>query len=136
MRLTVHRIKDNGLRTMGVISIDGRLYGWTLEDPWADNRKNISCIPAGEFGIRLTYSPKFKIITPELVGVPNRTHIRIHPGNEESDTEGCILVGSWVPPSMSKLYDSNDAFGHLMGGLRHGKPDDITILVINSHKGE
>src|SRR5687768_8313432 len=119
---------------MGVIAVDGRLYGWTLEDTWAGNKPNVSCIPAGEYGVRITYSPRFKIITPELVGVPNRSSIRIHPGNDESDTTGCILVGTWVNPSMNKIFDSREAFGTLMNILSHS--EDITILVVNSHKGE
>ncbi len=65
----------------------------TCEDDWVDNRKGISCIPAGTYTLHRSVYLKHGIEVFEVTGVPGRTRILIHPGNTEEDTEGCILVG-------------------------------------------
>ncbi len=54
-------------------------------------------IPEGRYAIVITWSPKFKMWLPVLLGGPdfNRLFkgIRIHMGNTATDTAGCILVG-------------------------------------------
>ncbi len=70
----------------------------TLELPWLDNRKNISCIPKGTYTCKFTRSLKFPLGTYEVQNVPNRSGIRIHSGNyatgAQVDIQGCILVGN------------------------------------------
>jgi hypothetical protein len=66
---------------------------YTLEDPWLDNQKGISCIPMGTYRCIFSMSQRFHRLLPELLNVPGRTGIRIHAGNTTSDTEGCPLVG-------------------------------------------
>lgn len=64
----------------------------TLEPPWKDNQRNISCVPRGTYELSLHTSSRFgKCFL--LNGVPNRDSILIHPGNVRKDTEGCILIG-------------------------------------------
>jgi hypothetical protein len=60
--------------------------------------------PTGDYQLDATYSTKFNKILPELVSVPGRTGIRIHPGNTVKDTTGCILVG--VNSDVGTLTDS------------------------------
>lgn len=43
---------------------------YTLERPWLDNRRRVSCIPAGTYKGRVLPSPKFGIDLPELLDVP------------------------------------------------------------------
>ena len=54
-------------------------------------------IPEGRYAVVVTWSPKFKMYLPLLVGdqVFNGLFqgIRIHAGNTAKDTRGCILVG-------------------------------------------
>ena len=54
-------------------------------------------IPEGRYAVVITWSPKFKMWLPVLLGGPdfNRLFkgIRIHMGNSVADTAGCILVG-------------------------------------------
>lgn len=54
-------------------------------------------IPEGRYAVVITWSPKFKMWLPVLLGGPdfNRLFkgIRIHMGNTVKDTQGCILVG-------------------------------------------
>lgn len=50
-------------------------------------------IQAGTYDMRWSLSPKFKTKTLEIMGVPNRYGIRIHPANRGYDVEGCIGIG-------------------------------------------
>ena len=54
-------------------------------------------IPEGRYAVVVTWSPKFKMFLPLLVGdqVFNGLFqgVRIHMGNTVKDTRGCILVG-------------------------------------------
>lgn len=111
MEIVLHR-KYFNKATHGLLTIDHRKIGLTIELPWVANQRSISCIPEGEYPLRRRYSPRFKEHF-EVVAVPNRSHILIHPANNaQRDLRGCIapvseLVGEgWGSRSkiaMSKL---------------------------------
>lgn len=65
---------------------------FTLEPPWKDNQRNMSCIPSGVYKLRKRYSDRFGDHF-EVIGVPDRTLILFHAGNFPNDTDGCILPG-------------------------------------------
>lgn len=73
----------------------------TLEPPWLDNVRSISCIPSGTYLCKTVKSPKFGNVY-EVTSVPGRSHILFHTGNwagdrskgKDSDSYGCILLGS------------------------------------------
>ena len=54
-------------------------------------------IPEGRYAVVITWSQKFKMWLPLLLGGPDFNRlwqgIRIHMGNTAKDTQGCILVG-------------------------------------------
>lgn len=68
---------------------------FTLELPWMDNQRNVSCIPAGTYWAKLFESPRFGTVVL-LEDVPGRSMIEIHAGNYTRDIEGCILVGDSI----------------------------------------
>ena len=73
---------------------------YTLELPWLQNQRNISCIPEGRYIID-TYSSErypeaFKVRTPGAREVTDRSAILIHTGNYNKDTKGCILPGLYL----------------------------------------
>jgi hypothetical protein len=86
------RILSNAYVTLGQLWIGGFPLLATLELPWRDNHKMVSCIPAGAYTIMRVNLPKFGT-TYEVLGVPGRSEILFHKGNYPSHTEGCILVG-------------------------------------------
>lgn len=68
------------------------MSGVTMELPWKDNQKDISCIPVGTYPVELFHSIKFGKCF-KIQGVPGRDAILIHKGNYNRDTHGCILPG-------------------------------------------
>jgi hypothetical protein len=82
--------------TIGEMYVDGVFECYTLEDrtraPGVKIPKE-TAIPYGRYQLVLDYSPKYKRIYPHILDVPMFTGIRIHPGNTDIDTEGCILLG-------------------------------------------
>jgi hypothetical protein len=104
MKLLVQREPTVEGTTFGSLYLDGHRFLDTLEDSIREvagvavekwKIRGASAIPAGTYPLVLSLSNRFKRILPEVLNVPGFTAIRIHPGNTISDTEGCLLVGSW-----------------------------------------
>ena len=90
MNLKISSWKNNDC-TVGRLSYGG-FHCLTLELPWKDNLKDVSCIPEGVYTARKYDSPKHGGVVL-LDDVPNRTYIEIHAGNYTRQIQGCILVG-------------------------------------------
>lgn len=66
----------------------------TLELPWKDNQRMISCIPEGEYMVwKMKPTAKRKYEYFWVKDVPGRDSILFHPGNYTSQILGCILPG-------------------------------------------
>jgi len=89
MELTLIR-KYHEEGTNGVLLYKGNFLCYTIELPWKQNRKMISCVPEGRYEIVSRYSQRFGIHF--LVrGVPGRKYILIHPANNAlKELKGCI----------------------------------------------
>jgi len=68
--------------------------------------KGDSAIPYGIYKVKKTWSRKYDKPVWELQNVPGYTGIRIHPGNTEKDTEGCLLFGKYINANYNGLRDS------------------------------
>ena len=82
--------------TIGELFLNGERICDTLENPWQDNQRNISCIPEGIYPVRLRLareSASRDYLHLLVQDVPNRDWILFHRGNYPKDTSGCILVG-------------------------------------------
>jgi len=98
MKAILLRTKDTGKETLGIITLSDNsnkeiFRCFSLERPWKQNIKCISCIPKGSYLVKWTFSPKFMRYTYRVMDVPGRDGILIHPGNYFFDVEGCILLG-------------------------------------------
>ena len=49
-------------------------------------------IPAGKYPLKMTFSPRFNKLMPEICDVPGRSGIRIHKGTIPEHSKGCVLV--------------------------------------------
>tara|TARA_R100000655_G_scaffold48476_2_gene85903 strand:- start:438 stop:917 length:480 start_codon:yes stop_codon:yes gene_type:complete len=82
--------------TMGELFLNGERMCDTLELPYKDNQKRISCIPAGEYSVRIRVareSASRDYVHLLVQDVKDRSYILFHRGNRAEDTRGCILVG-------------------------------------------
>ncbi len=62
----------------------------TIELPWKDNQRNISCIPEGRYGIKMRFTKK-RLWHMVVTGVKKRSLILIHTANiAVLELEGCI----------------------------------------------
>ena len=103
MILYLQREASNANNTHGTLSKDGAVLCETLEDvvrevpgePVASWKvKNQTAIPSGTYELTLENSPHFGEDTLTINRVEGFDKIRMHGGNTEADTEGCVLLGT------------------------------------------
>jgi hypothetical protein len=97
MRIELCRNPSDNKQTLGVLYLLNDNYNvidswYSLELPWKNNQRRISCIPKGNYKAIKHKSPKFGL-SLWLQNVPNRSEILIHKGNYHTDILGCILIG-------------------------------------------
>lgn len=76
--------------TNGTLLYNGVIICKTIELPWHDNAKKVSCIPEGEYSVSLRCNSKFgwHLI---VNGVDKRSGILFHPANNAKlELKGCI----------------------------------------------
>lgn len=95
MIIEVKRTDKNDKRTIGLLYIDDQFSCYTLEDTCRSGVKipGETAIPSGVYSVIISHSKRFGKALPEVLDVPGFTGIRIHAGNTDKDTRGCILVG-------------------------------------------
>jgi len=134
MKLKLYRHYFGEKYTIGRLFIDNEYFCDVLEDTvrelnTADGKVyGKTAIPAGLYTVKLTYSPHFKRVLPEILDVPFFKYIRIHAGNDAEDSEGCLLVGE--NKVKGKVINSRKWETKLIDSLLTAT-DDITIEIIN-----
>lgn len=89
------RLEGSDQGSIGVLKIDKRVFCVTLEPRDRLNKRNISCVPAGQYKCVRTISPRFGE-TFMVKDVPDRDNILFHPLNIVEETLGCIGLGEHV----------------------------------------
>lgn len=125
MNIELKREPSTDSGTFGKLYVDGMFSCHSLEDetrevegqPVAQWKiKGETAIPKGRYKVIINHSNRFKRELPLLLKVPGFDGIRIHPGNTEADTEGCILVGT--ERNATAVLNSRVAFNDLMGDIQ------------------
>ena len=96
MELDVVRQLHFPKSTIGRLFVDGVEECDTLEDivrPAGVKIPKETAIPAGRYKVVIDFSERFQRPMMHLLDVPMFTGIRIHAGNTDRDTEGCLLTG-------------------------------------------
>lgn len=127
MKITIAReyLKPSA---QGLLSIDGMPFGRTLERAWIDNLPLVSCIPAGEYAVKWTKSPRFKRHTLEVMNVPGRRGIRIHSADYVHELQGCIATATDHPDGFAAGRSLVPELETLVrAALDRGEPVTLTV---------
>ena len=141
MELIVKRKVFSEKSTIGELHINGSYFCFTLEDKDRDLYKTqpiteiaqkklfgVTAIPYGKYDLALTYSNRFQQYMPQVLNVPAFDGIRIHSGNTDVDSLGCILCGMRI--GNDAIFDSKIAVNGLMKMLKSvEKKEKITIEI-------
>lgn len=136
MKILLKRIKFGEDYTIGMLYIDNTYMCYTLEDKVRSpgiKIKGQTAIPAGTYKVIVDYSGHFMKMLPHILDVPAFEGIRIHSGNTDVDTEGCILVGDkWDGKDF--IGDSVKAFKKVFYYLSGASNKGDTILITISNE--
>lgn len=142
MELNVKRIARKDGYTIGRLFINNEYFCDTLEDTdrglistmqvneiLAKKVKAQTAIPTGKYDVILTFSPRFKRVLPLLLNVKCYEGVRVHAGNTNKDTEGCLLVGE--NKVKGQVINSRATLEKLMSILLdcEKKKEKVTILI-------
>ena len=117
---------------IGELFLNGERICDTLENPWLDNQRTISCIPEGHYNVRLRLAREsatrdyLHLLVQE---VPNRDWILFHRGNTAKDTSGCILVG--LGSKQDFVSNSVLAMDLLIKEVIHLGGENINLIIKN-----
>jgi hypothetical protein len=146
MEITLDRFGFGIDSTLGELRLDGLHGGFTLEDERRRTKvPGETCIPTGRYEIRLRtvgeLHRRYKARFPDLhrgmlwlQEVPGFQWVYVHIGNDESDTDGCPLVGRYplaLPDGEFKVAESTpiylDLYRRTLEAMDRGEPVYITI---------
>ena len=132
VNLLIIRNTFTEVSTIGKLYLNGEWLCDTLENPYLDNQRNISCIPTGEYSVRLRTARESatKDYVHLLVkDVANRDLILFHIGNTAKDTRGCVLVGIGTEQDLVK--NSTLAMELLMKEIVNLGGTNINLIIKN-----
>ena len=106
MEITLHR-SYFAAGTNGTLFIDGTFFCFTIELPWRDNKRNISCIPEGTYEIETRFSKKFEHHLM-VKDIRERSFILFHPAYDaQKDLLGCIAPVTYLSGIGKGTYSRN-----------------------------
>jgi hypothetical protein len=124
MKILVKRIAKKEKYTIGHLFINDEYFCDTIEDKdrGLDDSmteseikkikiKGKTAIPTGEYKLTIDYSPHFGKNCFHILNVKGFDGIRIHSGNDEEDSEGCLIVGQ--NKLVGKVINSKDTLAKL-----------------------
>jgi hypothetical protein len=126
MLIVIRRLYKGEKSIIGEMTVDGIFECFTLEDVERPVKiKGETAIPKGTYKVIINQSNRFKRQLPLLLNVPGFEGVRIHSGNTNHDTEGCILVGQTRHKEF--IGKSRKAFDKLFKKMQRAK--DITLSI-------
>lgn len=134
-QILITRIRqDDDVQTLGHMTVfDGleKIFECkSLELPWKDNKKNVSCIPSGSYWVDKYLSPtKGRGIVFQFSNVPGRSNIQIHKGNYFTDILGCTLPGAGFTDINKDGYLDVYSSGRTMDKLLEIMPDKFKLTI-------
>lgn len=137
--ITVVRQITDEQGTPGLISL-GPWTAHSLELPWRDNQRDVSCITAGIYPMEVVKTRRpigGRSHLYLIKNVPERTGILAHAGTWAGDTSkgyrssvlGCLLIGyrAGVYQQQRAIFDTRRAIGDLLS-ITGGRPTQIQFI--------
>jgi hypothetical protein len=143
MELQLKRETFTEQSTIGTLSIEGKFECFILEDKDRGLSDTMSlekiagtkvygktCIPYGRYEIDWTMSARFKVMMPILLNVKGYSGIRIHKGNTEVDSLGCLLCGTRKKSNMvtESTLATRNLYAKIENAKKQGQRIYITIV--------
>lgn len=133
MKVVINRFQYQDKQVLGQLHVfdgDDKVYEClTLELPWKNNQRRVSCIPLGEYEVIEHTSPKFgKCFWVQ--DVPGRSEILIHKGNFYTDILGCILPGKKHTDINGDGYRDVTSSSKTMKELLNVLPKKFTLEIV------
>lgn len=128
--------------TIGRLYVNGAYQCYILEDKdrgleqsmkLEDIQKlkvyGVTAIPYGTYNVTITYSNHFKKELPLLNNVPGFEGIRIHSGNTDADSLGCLITGN--TRNKDFVGESKIAFDKLFPIIKTAldKKEQVSIII-------
>ena len=92
-KVEINSLLQTRYAIIGEVIIDGELFCYSLEKKWHNNKRRVSCIPAGEYKTTPYSSDKYPNVC-EIIDVEGRSKILIHAANYDWQLLGCIALGA------------------------------------------
>lgn len=142
MKLLLKRIAKKPKYTIGKFYIDGAYVCDSIEDTDRGLSSSMSeedvkkkkvygetAIPTGTYTVTYTYSNKFKKMMPAINNVKGFSGIRIHSGNTEKDSLGCIILGQnkEVGKVLNSRVTCDKVYAMISQAIKKGESVTITI---------
>jgi len=137
MNITVKRFEYGTAYTISRLYIDDTYYCFVLEDKVREvEGKSVeewkvqgqTAIPAGTYPVIIDHSPHFDRDLPHVLNVQGFEGIRIHSGNTDKDTAGCLLVGlNW--PGGDMVSNSRNAYNVIYPLIQQALNDKQTVTL-------
>lgn len=109
---------------------------WIMEREWNGNRRNVSCVPRGEYELVRHHGTKYpntwalKGLTVAGGAVPDRSKARfacvIHSAKHPTDLEGCLAPAEAIS-SHGQTINSRQATDSLLGILESAETHDLIL---------
>jgi len=126
--------------TIGGLTIDGKFECYILEDKDRGINNTLTleqimrvkvygktAIPYGRYEVDWTMSARFKKMMPILLNVVGWSGIRIHAGNTEIDSLGCLLCGT--RKLSNRITESTIATNKLYAKIESAKKQGQRIYI-------
>ena len=112
--------------TDGLIFIKGILLCRSIELRWANNERNVSCVPEGVYPVAIIQHPKFGECL-QINGVKGRSGILVHVANDaQKELRGCIAPVFSLSGNGKGLY-SRLALNYIIENLKMNKEKEHFI---------
>jgi len=132
VNLLIIRDEFTDKSTIGKLFLNSEWLCDTLELPYRDNQRSISCIPAGQYKVRLRTakeSSSRNYLHLLVEDVKDRSYILVHIGNFPKDTRGCILVG--IGREQDRVKNSTLAMELLVKEILNLGGTNINLIIKN-----